>query len=141
MKDVLYKYKPGASIRTHLLIMACVWSVVGLFLIARAEDILLLSGEWWFLPLAAVAGTVKSFFVLDKMAHKNIDRTLSLEEGTCIGGAYSLRTWGLVIFMIFLGITLRSLAVPQPVIGLIYFTVGWALFWSSRLMWQQWQNC
>lgn len=120
--------------------MALVWSVVGLFLIARAEDILLLSGEWWILPLAAVVGTVKSFFVLDTMAKKNIDRTLSLKEGTCIGGAYSLRTWGLVIFMIFLGIALRSLAVPPPLIGLIYFTVGWALFWSSRLMWQQWQN-
>ena len=110
-------------------------------MIARAEDILLLSGEWWIFPLAAIIGTAKSFFVLDRLAKKNINRTLSLEEGTCIGGAYSWRTWGLVAFMIFLGITLRLLAVPQPTIGFIYLMVGWALFWSSRLMWQQWQEC
>lgn len=141
MKEVFQKYKPGASIRTHLLITALVWSLVGLFLIARAEDILLLGGEWWIFPLAAIIGTAKSFLVLDRTAKKNIDRTLNLKEGTCIGGAYSWRTWGLVVFMILFGITLRLLAVPQPVIGFIYLTVGWALFWSSRLMWQQWQEC
>ena len=141
MKEVFHKYKPGASIRTHLLIIALVWSIVGLFLIARAEDILLLFGQWWIFPLAALIGTIKSFYVLDKMAKKNIDRTLSLKEGACIGGVYSWRTWGLVVFMILLGVALRLLAVPPSIIGFIYLTVGWALFWSSRLMWQQWQEC
>jgi hypothetical protein len=140
MKEMFYKYKPGASIRIHLLIIAVFWSVVGLFLIVRAEDILLLAGKWWIFPLAAIIGTAKSFFVLDQMARKNINRTLSLKEGTCIGGVYSWRTWGLVVFMILLGISSRLLAVPQPIIGFIYLTVGWSLFWSSRLMWQQWQE-
>ncbi len=91
-----------------------------------------------FLVVALAVGTVKSFLLLDRSAKKNIRRILDYKDGKCLGGVYSVRMWGLVALMIVLGRVLRSSPLPGAVTGGLYVAVGWALFLSSRLIWQQW---
>ncbi len=135
-KKMLTRFKPGASINVHLLIAALIWSIVGLFLMSNGFLLISLAAREWLAVLAAGLGTVKSFFLLDRVARKNISRILRFADGTCIGSIYSYKSWGLVLVMIVLGRFLRSSVLPGEYVGALYFAVGWGLFFSSRLMWQ-----
>ena len=135
-KKILTRFKPGASINVHLLIAALIWSIVGLFLMSNGFLLISLAAREWLAVLAAGLGTVKSFFLLDRVARKNISRILRFADGACIGSVYSYKSWGLVLVMIVLGRFLRSSVLPGEYVGVLYFAVGWGLFFSSRLMWQ-----
>ena len=100
--------------------------------------LLSLAGREYFAVFALLAGTMKSLFILDKVATRNIDRIEKMHDGACIGSVYSIRTWLLVICMIALGRFLRRSVLPGEYIGTIYLLVGWGLFLSSRLMWRVW---
>ena len=132
---VFYKYKPGASVRTHLIIAAAIWSIVGLLLLARGSAFLVTADRLWLLLPAILIGSCKSLLLLDKSARKNLDRLARKEDGSCIGGVYSPKMWILIIMMIFMGRFLRNSGMPEGLIGLIYAAIGWALFFSSRLLW------
>lgn len=130
-------HKPGASLRSHHFLAASIWSLVGLFLMTRGYFFLQTIGRvWLFLP-AAMAGTCKSIFLLDKSARKNLSRLAEKVDGDCLGGVYSVRMWGLVALMMLLGFFLRRSGLPGELIGTIYVAIGWALFFSSRLLWQR----
>jgi hypothetical protein len=136
-KKILTRLKPGASINVHLLIAALIWSIVGFFLMSNGFLLISLAAREWLAVLAAGLGTVKSFFLLDRVARKNISRILRFADGTCIGSVYSYKSWGLVLVMIVLGRFLRSSSVlPGEYVGILYLAVGWGLFLSSRLMWR-----
>ncbi len=91
----------------------------------------------WLALVAIVAGTLKSRYLLDRSARKNVARILERREGSCLGGVYSLPVWGLVLAMILLGRLLRTSGLPGEVVGVIYVAIGWGLFLSSRLAWRQ----
>lgn len=136
----MIRLKPGASIKTHLLLAAFVWVAVGLMLLYRGVGWLLeANGVVWLAP-AMLAGTVKSFLLLDRVAGKNIVRIQRFNDNYCLGGVYSLRSWGLVLAMIVLGRLLRSAGLPLALIGALYTAIGWALFFSSRRIWRAWHD-
>ncbi len=87
---------------------------------------------------ALIAGTLKSYFILDRSARKSIERILNFKDGTCLGAVYSIKTWLLVVFMMGMGIFLRNSSLPLSLLCFIYFTIGWALLFSSRLAWKKW---
>ena len=129
--------KPGASLRTHHWLAASVWSLVGIMLMTRGGLFLHAAGRLWlFLPAVAV-GTAKSLFMLDKAAGKNLVRLANKEDGDCLGGVYSAKMWMLVVVMMGLGVFLRRSGLPGELVGSIYVAIGWALFFSSRLLWQR----
>ena len=133
----LARLKPGASIRTNLLVAALMWSFIGLYLMVRGY---LLCGDLSgiFLGLAVGLGTVKAFLVIERAARKNIARIVARPDGMCLGGVYSWRMWGMVVCMMLGGRLLRNSSVPPVVVGVIYVAVGWALLLSSRVIWQEW---
>jgi len=139
-KEFLIRYKPGASISTHLMFGALIWSVVGFFLMANGFFLTSLAGRSWLIFLGLILGTAKGLFVLDRVARKNIKRIRGFEPKACIGSVYSYKTWLLVIMMIVLGRTLRMTVLPGEVVGVIYIAVGWGLMLSSRLMWLDWRR-
>lgn len=130
--------KPGASVQTHLLTAALMWSFIGAYLIVRG---LALYDTGGFVPLVAalLAGWLKSRYLLDKAAGNNARRISGFRNGTCIGGVYSWRMWGMVVMMMLAGRLLRGSEVPGRLVGLLYVAVGWGLFLSSRLLWQRWR--
>ena len=137
---MLFRFKPGVKRKTHLLLAALLWSVVGVILMIRAAFWLVHAHLTVLAVPAVVLGSLKSHFVLDKTAIKSINRILLLEDGTCLGAVYSMKTWLLVMVMMTMGILLRHSALPRPWLGILYATIGWGLFWSSRLGWRAWQQ-
>jgi hypothetical protein len=139
-KKTLLRYKPGVSVRVHLFLAALIWSLVGFFLLTNGFVLISLKGPLWFGVLGLALGTVKTFFILDRVARKNIKRIKEFEDRVCIGSVYSWKTWVLVAAMIGLGRLLRTTVLPGEIVGLIYTAVGWALMLASRLMWREWNR-
>ena len=135
----LAHFKPGASIRTHLISAALMWSIIGFYLMVRGG--IMLGVEHAFYSLAAVMiGTAKSILILDKAARKNVARIMAFDDGTCLGGMYSLKMWGMVVCMMVAGRWLRHSGLAPMLLGIFYIAIGWGLFFSSRLLWRQWQG-
>lgn len=131
---------PAAPVRTRVLVAALLWSGIGSMLLARGVVALSGSGREWWLAVALLAGGIKSRLVLDRVVRRNMERLRGLEGDRCLGGIYSVKTWFLVAAMIALGRLLRMSPLPALLVGLIYATVGWGLFWSSRVGWAAWLN-
>jgi hypothetical protein len=140
LKNILHQYKPGVSVRTHLLIGALIWSLVGCFLLINGFVLVSLQDHLLYGLAGMVLGSAKSFFILDRVARKNLRRIKNFEDKACIGSVYSWKTWVLVLGMIGLGRFLRTTVLPGDVVGFVYSAVGWALMLSSRLMWGEWNK-
>ncbi len=130
--------KPGVNRRVHLLAAALLWTVVGIFLIARGWVWIDPAENGWYVLAAALIGTLKSIFILDRSARRGVDRIGRMRDGACLGAVYSWKTWMLVVFMIASGILLRTFFDPGKYIGTLYCAVGWALLLSSRHGWKEW---
>lgn len=136
--SAVQRWKPGASLSTHLLVAALLWSFIGIYLLVRGA-MLYGAGSFW-LPVAALAaGALKAHWLLAGSARKNIKRILAMKENSCLGAVYSLKMWGLVLLMMLAGRALRSAGLPEQWVALAYLAVGFALFLASRLFWQQWR--
>ena len=140
LKEILHRYKPGVSVRTHLLLGGLIWTVVGFFLLTNGFVLVSLENHFWYGLIGLLLGSAKTFLILDRVARKNIKRIKEFEDKVCFGSVYSLKTWSMVAGMIILGRFLRTTVLPGEIIGLIYTAVGWALMISSRLMWIEWNR-
>ena len=134
------RFKPAVRRNTLLLSSACLWTLVGLLLLIKG------SYRWYYLPdhyplvIAGgiIAGTLKSLWILDKSARNGITRIQKFDDGTCLGAVYSSKTWILVLCMMCLGVILRNSSCPVQLLSFLYFAIGWALLFSSRLAWREW---
>jgi hypothetical protein len=124
----------------HLLLAALLWTGIGSMLMMRGTRWLVDSGTIWLLVPALVLGTLKSILVLDRVARRGLDRILRLADGTCLGAVYSLKTWMVVALMMVAGYVLRHSTLPRTLLGVVYVTIGWALFMSSRHAWFSWHQ-
>jgi hypothetical protein len=88
---------------------------------------------------ASLLGTLKSLFILDKVARRSLDRIIHFHD-TCLGAVYSWKTWLLVLLMMAAGIAVRGLTQPGPCIGAFYSAIGWSLCLSSRFGWRAWRR-
>lgn len=140
LKKILIRLKPGASRNVHLFASALLWTAIGIMLMTRAMIWLVGVHRLWLIAPAVVLGSLKSVMVLDKTAKKSLKRILHLTDGTCLGAIYSTKTWLLVMVMMVAGITLRHSSLPHSWLGLLYMTIGWGLFLSSRHAWVCWRH-
>lgn len=88
--------------------------------------------EWAGLAIALCLGFIKGNFVFKKIARKYMKRIEQLPEKSPLYRTFSLKSWGLILFMIVLGRTIRALGAPHLIIGTIYVAVGLALVLGSR---------
>ena len=110
------------------------WSVVGVVLCHLAH-VWLKAVPWSrALPLGllGVASALVAYrYGFLKIALKNIDRLCLLTEKPCIFAFQAWRSYLIIVFMIALGIALRSSPIPRHILAVIYTTIGGALFLSS----------
>ena len=140
MRNDLSRFKPGAKRRTHLLLTAVLWSAIGILLLTKASYRIVQVPEHQIIIILAalIFGTLKSIFILDRSARKSIVRILEFKDGTCLGAVYSFKTWLLVVSMMGVGLVLRNSSLSLSLLCFVYFTIGWALLFSSRLAWMVW---
>lgn len=124
--------------QTLLFLAGLIWLVVGVSLVFKGGQIMAWKPSW--LAVAFVVGTVKAYFILDKIARRNVLRLQNYEEPLFIGRMYVGRTWAIIVVMIVLGRVLRMQGVAPQLSGFFSLAVGWGLFMSSRLLWQGWLN-
>ncbi len=139
----LDRFTPRAYPRTRLLTAAMVWSAVGFFLLAKG---CYLSREGTLGALlvtvatGAILGMVKSWFILDRVARKIIQRIGAKPARACLGGLFSVRNWLLIAIMIVFGRTLGALPIDAGLKTGLYVMVGVGLACSSRLLWNAWKT-
>jgi hypothetical protein len=137
---VASKFKPAASRKTMLFIAALFWTVVGCGLMVRGVGILLEGDHYFLMATAVCLGTVKAFMVFEKSARKNVVRIQEKEEGSCLGGIFSFKSWLLILVMIAFGRLLRLSGLHLSVYGMVVVAVGWGLFLASRVVWMEWNS-
>lgn len=119
-----------------VLLAAFTWLAVGLALIVKGGQILAWSPAW--LVAAFGAGTLKAYFILDRIARRNVQRLLSASGPLFVGRMFAARTWAIIALMIIFGRLLRLPGVAPQLSGFFSLAVGWGLFMASRLSWQAW---
>lgn len=137
----LESFKPAASRRTHLLLAAVLWTVVGGLLAYFGTCWLLqasIAHVYLLLAAAGGAGVIKARFVLGKTAARTVERIRLRGEGRCLGGFVSFRTWALIALMVAAGRLLRGGWLAQPIVGFIYAAIGTGLVLSATRFWRAW---
>ena len=132
----LSKFKPAVRKVWLQLSAGFVWFGAGLMLIGFASR--------WLKPvvfftmlLLVIAGLLLAtgiyFFGFSKLAKKNIKRISGLEgEKVCLFAFQGWTSYPLVLFMIFLGIFLRTYSsFPKPLLAILYLGIGGGLLSAS----------
>lgn len=128
-------YKPAVKKQTLLLISGILWSIAGIVLNYIAfhwigifnifEEIMLAIG-------GIIAALLISQFGFNKIAEKNINRINAYSDQICVFAFQEWKSYILMIFMVCLGIFLRSTGIiPKYVLTPMYIGLGMALFISS----------
>ena len=136
------RLRPAVRPATLVLASACLWSGIGLLLLGKAWYRLRVYPESssLLLPLAFLAGTLKSRLLLDGAARNGIERLLRFSQNTCLGAVYSWKTWILVLCMMAMGGILRNSFFPPQLLTFLSIAIGWALLYSSRFAWRAWSK-
>lgn len=126
---------PKAPKDLLIFIAGILWISVGIFLMKLSSR--------WIIDLQSVQsileilgglilGTLISYFGFSGLADKNISRINQYEGKVCIWAFQKWQSYLLIIFMMSLGIFLRTSAhLPKYILILIYIGIGFALFTAS----------
>jgi len=143
-EKILYWFetcKPVAPVRVHVFLAALMsLSRKSVLFLRGAGNMMSLPGAvnpWWLI-FAAFIGVLKGRLIFDKTAVRVISRIESREGDRCLGGFLSIKTWGMILLMVFLGMSLRVSPLPGVLVWGVYVAVGMGLFLSSRLFWREW---
>ncbi|HIE64355.1 MAG: hypothetical protein ABGX83_09595 [Nitrospira sp.] len=90
------------------------------------------TAQWVGLAIALCIGFIKGRFVFRKVARRYIKRIQALPEKSPVYMTFSLKSWGLILCMMALGMILRALETPHLVRGVIDIAVGLALVLGSK---------
>ncbi len=121
--------------RSWLLALAgLMWTGVGLMLCDYAINWLEIGWSW--VPFALglsglIISVVAARWKFSELAIKNIERIFSLPDRACIFSFLAWKGYVIIIFMMTLGIVLKSSPLPKPYLAVIYLAVGGALIQAS----------
>ncbi len=121
------KYEPALPIPIHYLLAGVIWIYVGQMLISYAirwfrETVT--SFLWVFIMVSVICAFSIYKFGFSKLAYKNIRRLEQKRKKICIFAFMTWQSYLIMVFMIGLGITLRSLIGPNPYLGILYNGIG-----------------
>jgi uncharacterized membrane protein YuzA (DUF378 family) len=114
------------------MVAGLMWTSVGLFLISLAWSWIMkpgISSRWvYIISGIALAGMIYQFG-FSRLAKKNSQRIDQLQtEKPCIFAFQEWHSYPLVVFMVFLGITLRKYTpIPKSLLGILYIGIGGGL--------------
>jgi hypothetical protein len=130
--EFLKSLKPAVPKTWLFLTAGLIWTCVGIFLISLAWGWIFVptvAKPWiYWLPGLILAGLIY-FFGFSRLAKKNSRRIQDLEsEKPCLFAFQKWHSYPLVLFMIALGITLRTQTpIPKPLLGILYIGIGGGL--------------
>ena len=127
--------KKGVKREILFIVSGIMWSGVGIMLNLFSLN--------WFLHLLSnlkylsisfgiIFGVLISVFGFNKLARKNINRIINLNDYTCIFNFQEVKSYFIIIFMIGLGMFMRrSGFFGKEILIFVYSSIGTGLFLSS----------
>lgn len=120
--------------KTIIAISGIVWFAIGFSLLRLGLHLLALRGDQLAVLLMAaglIIGFFKGRFVLGKTALKGINRIESLPEPMPISQIYTPQFYGLIGFMIVLGMSIKYFGLGNDIRGTVDVAIGAALLNGS----------
>ncbi|HWS00512.1 MAG TPA: hypothetical protein VN249_07835 [Prolixibacteraceae bacterium] len=134
MKNLSF-LKPAVPRRTLLFIAALVWTFAGVMLMFKGYKMLDTASDllWMKLVVVLAAGILFYLKVFSKLSMKHTLRILNLKDANpCMFSFFNFRSYLIMIFMISMGITLRTTGwVPFGTLSFLYLLMSVPLFLSS----------
>lgn len=128
-------YTPRVNKRVLLLVAGLVWGFAGFRVFTLgANDVISHHGNMLItLLFASLIFFVFFKFIFSKMFKKHTSRIINSSlEKQCVFSFFDLRSYLIMGFMIFFGVTIRNLKVFNPnYLGIFYIGLGFALFISG----------
>lgn len=134
--SALRSFEPAVSRKTLVLVAGTFWMIGGCAVLTRAYfmvDELTLLGAG-LLALGLIIGSLKSYFVLSKVAGKNVERIKNLsphKEKICVFAFQMPLSYLLVALMITAGVALRTYLGSSIYLAALYVGIGSALIVSG----------
>lgn len=130
--DFLKQLKPALPKNWLFLTAGLIWTCVGLFLISLAWGWIFVpevATPWMYWLPGLILASMIYYFGFSRLAKKNSFRIQHLPvEKPCLFAFQEWHSYPLVLFMIALGITLRTYTpIPKPVLGILYIGIGGGL--------------
>ena len=128
------KYKPAVTKNVLLFLAGIVWLCVGIMLLYLAVSWLSIASDtniYVFAGAGVVIALLAHHFGFLKIADKNLERILPLEEKKCLFSFIPWKSYLVVAVMIAIGALLRHSAIPKQYLAILYTGVGLALLLSS----------
>ena len=127
--------KPAVPKRILLFIAAMVWTFAGTMLMFKGYKMLDITSRllWVKLIIVLAAGIVFYLKVFSKLSMKHTNRILNMKETyPCMFSFFNFRSYLIMLFMIALGITLRTTGwIPFGTLSFLYLMMSVPLFLSS----------
>jgi hypothetical protein len=117
-----------------------VWFGVGVMLCLNAIGWLRALHDVLEFPLGVAGlglGLAAYALMFSRIARKNTARLESLPARVCVFAFQGWRGYGIVAFMITLGITLRHSPIPKHWLAVVYMAIGTALVMSSFVLYRK----
>ncbi len=137
---IFAQLNPALPKRWLLVLAGCMWTGVGVMLLTYAINWLSdpLSGITILLgALGVLISIIANRLQFSKLATKNIERILILNEKACLFAFQAWKGYLIIFVMITGGILLRSSAIPRPYLAVAYTSVGGALLQASLIYYQR----
>ena len=129
------KLKLIVHIHWLLILGGITWTLVGIMLARLAFIWFTVLDKTYYLIHSLIGitlGIISYFILFSHVAQKNVKRIIKLNPKAPLHKFQELKGYILIIFMIGLGIFLRTTGIlPRQYLGIIYLTIGLSLFLGS----------
>jgi hypothetical protein len=128
------KFTPAVDKRILVLLAGLMWCGVGIMLIRYAVlwlSLFKIREQEIFYAIGFIVALPIHRFGFLKIADKNLNRLLPLNQKKCVFGFMTWRSYFIVLIMVSMGITLRHSSLPKQYLSIIYNGIGLALFLSG----------
>lgn len=134
MNPKLERLKPSVNKSFLLFLSGLMWFGVGVMLNTFAFHWLTASRDknlYLFAAIGLIASLVIHHFGFLKVADKNLGRISDMKGKPCVFSFMSWKSYGIVLVMMTMGITLRHSSIPKQYLSVLYIGIGMALILSS----------
>jgi hypothetical protein len=140
--DWFQQFKPGVPKSWLQFIAGLMWTSVGIFLIYLAGEWIMkpeVNSRWFYLTSGVILAGLIYRFGFSRLAKNNSQRIDQIEaDKPCLFAFQEWHSYPLIIFMIFLGISLRKYTpIPKPLLGILYIGIGGGLGSSSMIYYRR----
>jgi hypothetical protein len=134
LEKFLIKFNPTLPKVWLLMIAGVMWTGVSFMLLNYAITWLVnpfVLANLWLGLLGVAISIAANYFQFWKLAGKNVDRILALNDRACLFSFQAWKGYLIIAVMVTGGILLRNSSIPKPYLAVVYAGIGGALLQAS----------